>query len=152
MRGLCLLASSLGYVRQSNFSEESSLANWMGGIVGKSRKIFQFLGLNYTTAARNELSMISSVNEHDYTCVKGALVPFCISVGPRSKKTNGNNYLKLSWEFVSCLQVAGRSVRNYSRGNPKGERGSLYSIPIGGAGVRVAVPKCAKMQELKNKC
>ena len=86
MRGLCLLASSLGYVRQSSLSGESSLANWMGGIVGKSRKIFQFLGLNYTTAARNELSMISSVDEHDYTCVKGALVPFCLRVGPRSKK------------------------------------------------------------------
>ena len=86
MRGLCLLASSLGYVRQSSLSGESSLANWMGGIVGKSRKIFQFLGLNYTTAARNELSMISSVNEHDYTCVDRALVPFFCWVGLRSKK------------------------------------------------------------------
>ena len=86
MRGLCLLASSLGYVRQSSLTGESSLANWMGGIVGKSRKIFQFLGLNYTTAARNELSMISSVNEHDYTCVDRALVPFFCWVGLRSKK------------------------------------------------------------------
>ena len=122
MRGLCLLASSLGYVRQSSLAGESSLANWMGGIVDKSREIFQFLGPNYTTAARNELSMISSVNEHDCTCVDGALVPFfSVFGGAEVEKTNGNNYLKFSWEFVSCLQVAGRSVRNYSRGNPKGE-------------------------------
>ena len=86
MRGLCLLASSLGYVRRSNFPGESSLANWMGGIVDKSRKIFQFLGLNYTAAARNELSMISSVNEHDYTCVKGALVPFLQVGGAKVEK------------------------------------------------------------------
>ena len=87
MRGLCLLASSLGYVRQSSLSGESSLANWMGGIVGKSRKIFQFLGLNYTTAARNELSMINSKTSTIVLALMGPWFHFFLFlVGLRSKK------------------------------------------------------------------
>ena len=52
------VSSNLGYVLQSNFSEESSLANLMGGIVDKSRKTFQLLGENKPLLKNNRLAVV----------------------------------------------------------------------------------------------
>ena len=137
MRGLRLLAQAWVTCIEV-VSEESSLANWMGGNVDNNRKIFQLLGkINQRSKKQAQYDQL----------LKRVW----------SYKWGGNITMELpTWTWAWSLFLVSRKLGDkyeitYEE-TQKGGDGGLYSIPIGGAGVRVSVPKCAKTQELNKKC